>query len=104
MEEGLTQGGKWCFGMDILPGRILFLWIPWDLGRATYASIELRVYHLTGVQAGLTRSSDDIDGDTAEAATDGDTAEAAAPSAPCGAAGSGGDGGPCFIATAASGS
>ena len=94
MEEGLTQGGKWCFGMDILPGRILFLWIPWDLGPATYASIELRVYHFTGVQAGLTRSSDDIDGDTVQAA----------PRAPSGAAGSGGDGGSCFIATAASGS
>jgi hypothetical protein len=55
------------------------------------ASIELRVYHFTGVQAGLARSSADIDGDTAEAG------------APSGAS-SGGDGGGCFIATAASGS
>jgi hypothetical protein len=78
--------------MDILPGRILFLWIPWDLGRATYASIELRVYHFTGVQAGPPKSSGDPDDDTVQAA----------PSAPGGAS-SGGDGGPCFIATAASG-
>jgi hypothetical protein len=62
-----------------------------DHPESSPASIELRVYHFTGVQAGLARSSDDIDGDTAEAA------------APSGAS-SGGDGGGCFIATAASGS
>jgi hypothetical protein len=50
-------------------------------------SIEIKVYHFTGVQAGLARSPGD---------TDADTGEAVAPRA----ASSGGSSGPCFISTA----
>ncbi|MDY6990913.1 MAG: hypothetical protein SWQ30_22965 [Thermodesulfobacteriota bacterium] len=52
------------------------------------SSIELKVYHFTGVQAGVKTSAADMDGDTAQT------------NAPTGAAGSGGGGGGCFISTA----
>jgi hypothetical protein len=52
------------------------------------SSIELKVYHFTGVQAGLATKSADMDGDTAETVT------------PVGEGGSGGGGGGCFISTA----
>jgi hypothetical protein len=56
-------------------------------------SIEVRVYHFSGVQAAVAK-------DSAAQATQ-DTAGAVAPSAP-GAASSGGGGGGCFISTASS--
>ncbi|MGD8513814.1 MAG: hypothetical protein PVG85_07690 [Deltaproteobacteria bacterium] len=72
--------------MDILPGRILSHWFHWNLGPATHTSIELRLYHFTGVQAGLAKSSADTDEDTPAAVV------------PSGAS-SGEGGGGCFIAT-----
>ena len=81
-------------GGDVQPGATGWM-VPGsrvDHPETNPSSIELRVYHFTGVQAGLATTSADIDVDPAETV------------ALTGAGGSGGDGGGCFIAVATAGS